>query len=174
MPIDCINPNAGSMAVTTDVELAALFIASGMTLALAESCTGGMIAARVTDIAGCSAWFRGGVVAYSNDVKMALLDVPPALLSMHGAVSEQVGRAMADGARKAIGSDLALAVTGIAGPDGGTAEKPVGTVYLALADQDGCEVVRCHFGGDRVAVRQQTVEKGLLMLKKRLVMPETA
>ena len=160
--------------MVVDQELAALFIASGMTLALAESCTGGMIAARVTDIAGCSAWFRGGVVAYSNDVKMALLDVPPALLAMHGAVSEQVGRAMAEGARKAINSDLALAVTGIAGPDGGTADKPVGTVYIALADQNGCEVVRCQFDGDRAAVREQTVEKGLLMLKKRLMLSESA
>lgn len=160
--------------MVADQELAALFQASGMTLALAESCTGGMIAARVTDIAGCSAWFRGGVVAYSNEVKMALLDVPAPLLAMYGAVSEQVGRAMAEGARKAIGSDLSLAVTGIAGPDGGTTEKPVGTVYLALADQDGCEVVRCQFDGNRAAIRQQTVEKGLLMLEKRLMLSETA
>lgn len=160
--------------MVADQELAALFQTSGMTLALAESCTGGMIAARVTDIAGCSAWFRGGVVAYSNEVKMALLDVPAPLLASFGAVSEQIGRAMAEGARKAIGSDLALAVTGIAGPDGGTCEKPVGTVYLALADQDGCEVVRCQFDGDRAAIRQQTVEKGLLMLKKRLMLSEMA
>lgn len=157
-----------------DQELAALFRASGMTLALAESCTGGMIAARVTDIAGCSAWFRGGVVAYSNDVKMAVLGVPAPLLARCGAVSEQVGQAMAEEARKVLGSDLALAVTGIAGPEGGTTEKPVGTVYLALADQDGCEVVRCQFDGDRAAIRQQTVEMGLLMLKKRLMLSETA
>lgn len=160
--------------MVADQELAALFLASGMTLALAESCTGGMIAARVTDIAGCSAWFKGGVVAYSNEVKMALLDVPAPLLARFGAVSEQVGRAMAEGARKVVGSDLSLAVTGIAGPDGGTIEKPVGTVYLALADQDGCEVVRCQFDGSRAAIRQQTVEKGLLMLKKRLMLSETA
>lgn len=160
--------------MVADHELATLFLASGMTLALAESCTGGMIAARVTDIAGCSAWFRGGVVAYSNEVKMALLDVPSPLLATYGAVSEQVGRAMAEGARKAIGSDLALAVTGIAGPDGGTTEKPVGTVYIALADQDGCDVVRCHFDGNRTAIRQQTVEKGLLMLEKRLMLSEMA
>lgn len=160
--------------MVADQELAGLFLASGRSLALAESCTGGMIAARVTDIAGCSAWFRGGVVAYSNDVKMAVLGVPAPLLARCGAVSEQVGQAMAEEARKVLGSDLALAVTGIAGPEGGTTEKPVGTVYLALADQDGCEVVRCQFDGDRAAIRQQTVEIGLLMLKKRLMLSETA
>ena len=160
--------------MVADQELASLFRTSGLTLALAESCTGGMIAARVTDIAGCSAWFKGGVVAYSNELKTALLDVPAPMLAMYGAVSEQVGRAMAEGARKTSNSDLALAVTGIAGPDGGMPEKPVGTVYIALADQDGCEVVRCHFSGDRAAVRQQTVEKGLLMLKKRLMLSEMA
>ncbi len=160
--------------MVADQELAGLFLASGRSLALAESCTGGMIAARVTDIAGCSAWFRGGVVAYSNDVKMAVLGVPAPLLARCGAVSEQVGQAMAEEARKVLGSDLALAVTGIAGPEGGTTEKPVGTVYLALADQDGCEVVRCQFDGDRAAIRQQTVEMGLLMLKKRLMLSETA
>ena len=160
--------------MVADQELAALFRASGMTLALAESCTGGMVAARVTDSAGCSAWFKGAVVAYSNEVKMAFLDVPAPMLAMYGAVSEPVARAMAEGARRAVGSDLALAVTGIAGPDGGTSEKPVGTVYIALADQDGCEVVRCQFDGNRAAVRQQTVETGVLMLKKRLTMPETA
>lgn len=160
--------------MVADQELAALFLDSGMTLALAESCTGGMIAARVTDVPGCSAWFKGGVVAYSNEVKQQLLQVSSTLLEQYGAVSEAVARAMAEGARKAIGSDLSLAVTGIAGPDGGTSEKPVGTVYIALAAQDGCEVIRCHFDGDRAAIRQQTVEKGLLMLKKRLMLSEMA
>ncbi|SJZ61534.1 nicotinamide-nucleotide amidase [Trichlorobacter thiogenes] len=174
MPDHCINSNAGRMAMTADQELAGLFLASGMTLAMAESCTGGMIAARVTDSAGCSAWFRGGVVAYSNEVKQQLLQVSGTLLEQYGAVSEAVARAMAEGARRVIGSDLALAVTGIAGPEGGTSEKPVGTVYIALADQDGCEVVRCQFNGNRAAVRQQTVEMGLLMLKKRLMVSETA
>jgi PncC family amidohydrolase len=155
-------------------EVAELFCHSGLTLAVAESCTGGMIAARVTDIPGCSVWFRGGVVAYHNDLKERLLGVPLEQLLQHGAVSEPVARAMAVGVRDCCGSDLALAVTGIAGPDGGSSEKPVGTVYIALADQDGCEVVRCQFGGNRAAVRQQTVEMGLLMLKKRLKVSETA
>lgn len=157
-----------------DQELAALFRASGMTLALAESCTGGMIAARVTEIAGCSAWFKGGVVAYSNEVKMKLLDVPAPMLAMYGAVSEPVARAMAEGVRRVIGSDLSLAVTGIAGPDGGTSEKPVGTVYIAVADHIGCVTGRYQFEGDRGAVRKQTVEQAYFLLQKRLVLPEIA
>ncbi|WP_408059127.1 CinA family protein [Trichlorobacter lovleyi] len=160
--------------MSADQELATRFLASGMTLALAESCTGGMIAERVTTISGCSAWFRGGVVAYHNDIKQQLLQVPGGLLEQHGAVSEAVARAMAEGARRVIGSDLALAVTGIAGPDGGTREKPVGTVYIALADHDGCVTDRYQFQGGRESVRRQTTEQALFLLKKRLVVPETA
>jgi PncC family amidohydrolase len=157
-----------------DRELGTLFRESGMTLSLAESCTGGMIAARITAVAGCSTWFRGGVVAYHNEVKQQLLGVPLSLLEQHGAVSEQVALAMAEGARRGIGSDLALAVTGVAGPDGGTPEKPVGTVYIALADDRGCAVVRCQFDGDRASVRCQTVEHALFLLKMRLDEPEMA
>lgn len=155
-------------------ELAGLFADSGLTLALAESCTAGQLAARIADQPGCSAWFRGGVVAYHNDLKQQLLGVPLELLLQYGAVSEPVAGAMAVGVRQACGADLGLAVTGIAGPDGGTPDKPVGTVYLALADQDGCETIRCQFSGDRAAVRQQTVEKGLMLLKMRLMVSETA
>jgi len=155
-----------------DQELAALFLASGMTLALAESCTGGMVAARITALTGCSVWFCGGVVAYHNDVKQHLLGVPLSLLEQHGAVSEQVALARAEGARRQLGSDLALAVTGIAGPDGGTPEKPVGTVYLALASGDGSRVIRCQFDGDRAAVRGQSVEQAFFLLKIRLKEPE--
>lgn len=145
-----------------------LFTRHGLTLALAESCTGGMIAARVTDIPGCSAWFRGGVVAYNNQVKTDLLQVPETLLEQHGAVSEPVARTMAEGVRRAIGSDLALSVTGIAGPDGGTTEKPVGTVFMAVVDQRDCQVERFLFSGDRSQVRQQAVDQAIIMLKKRL------
>lgn len=155
-------------------ELAGLFAQSGLTLSVAESCTAGLLAARIADQPGCSAWFRGGVVAYHNDLKEKILSVPQRVLGQHGAVSEPTARAMADGVRLLCGSDLGLAVTGIAGPDGGTAEKPVGTVYLALADQAGCELVRCRFDGDRATIRNQAVEKGLLMLKRRLMLSETA
>lgn len=154
--------------------LAELFAGYGLTLAVAESCTAGLLAGRIADQPGCSSWFRGGVVAYHNDLKQQLLGVAPELMLQHGAVSEAVARAMATGVRRVCGADLGLAVTGVAGPDGGTPEKPVGTVYLALADQDGCQVVRCQFDGDRAAVRQQSVEKGLMMLKMRLMVSETA
>lgn len=157
-----------------DHELADLAAAHGLTLALAESCTGGMIAAQITAIPGCSSWFRGGVVAYHNQVKQQVLGVAPELLEQYGAVSEQVAVAMAEGARCLLGSDLALAVTGIAGPEGGTPQKPVGTVYLALADPDGCKVARYQFEGDRASVRQQTAAEALFWLKKRLMLSETA
>jgi PncC family amidohydrolase len=157
-----------------DQELAELFGEKGMTLALAESCTGGMVAARITALPGCSVWFKGGVVAYHNDLKQQLLKVPLALLEQFGAVSEQVACAMAEGARSVAGADLALAVTGIAGPDGGSPEKPVGSVYLALADHDGCVAKRYRFKGDRAAVRQATVEQAFSLLKKRLEKPEIA
>ncbi len=111
---------------------------SGRSLATAESCTGGLIAKRITDVPGSSAYFRGGVVAYSNEAKASLLGVPTALLEAHGAVSEPVVRAMAAGARERFGSDFAVATSGISGPDGGTPEKPVGLVWIAIArDVDG-------------------------------------
>ncbi len=111
---------------------------SGRSLATAESCTGGLIAERITDVPGSSAYFRGGVVAYSNQAKASLLGVPTALLETHGAVSEPVVRAMAAGARERFGSDFAVATSGISGPDGGTPEKPVGLVWIAIArDVDG-------------------------------------
>ena len=157
-----------------DQELATRFLASGMTLALAESCTGGMIAEQITRISGCSGWFRGGIVAYHNDIKQQLLQVPGELLELYGAVSEPVARAMAEGARRIIGSDLALAVTGIAGPDGGSPEKPVGTVYIALADHEGCVTDRCQFSGERESVREQTTEQAIFLIKKRLISTETA
>lgn len=157
-----------------DQELATRFLASGMTLALAESCTGGMIAEQITRIPGCSVWFRGGVVAYHNDIKQQLLQVPGELLDLYGAVSEQVARAMAEGARRVIGSDLALAVTGIAGPDGGCPDKPVGTVYIALSDQDECVTGRYQFQGGRESVRQQTTEEAIFLIKKRLISAERA
>jgi len=155
-----------------DQELAALFIDSGMTLVLAESCTGGMIAARITALAGCSAWFRGGIVAYHNDLKHRLLGISLDMLEQHGAVSEQVACAMAAGARTTGGSDLALSVTGIAGPGGGTPDKPVGTVYIALADGYGCMTNHYRFDGNREAIRRQTVEQAFFLLKKRLMVSE--
>ncbi len=142
--------------------------ASAATLATAESCTGGGIAEAVTRIAGSSGWFERGWVTYSNKAKAVELGVAPELLRAEGAVSEAVVRAMADGARARAGVTWAVAVSGVAGPDGGSADKPVGTVWLAWAGRDGVITEHCLFPGDRAAVRQQTVEKALSGLLEQM------
>jgi nicotinamide-nucleotide amidase len=161
------------MTAPTDVDLQRLARAVGDrlmtragTLVTAESCTGGWIAKACTDVAGSSRWFQGGVVAYSNLLKVAFLDVPEGLLERHGAVSEQVVRAMAAGALTRTGSTVAVAVSGVAGPDGGTADKPAGTVWLAWAwrEQDGSlrtETRRELYPGGRDEVRRWTVRCAL-------------
>lgn len=136
----------------------------GITLATAESCTGGLIAARCTEMPGSSAWFVGGVVAYANAVKRDVLGVDPALLAAHGAVSEPVVRAMAAGVLRLTGAHLAVAVSGVAGPDGGTPEKPVGTVWMAVARGEAVQARRFLFSGDRAAVRAATVDAAVTAL----------
>jgi nicotinamide-nucleotide amidase len=138
---------------TINSVVARLFTEKGVSLSLAESCTGGLVAKRITDMAGSSAYFLQGTVTYSNAAKTRLLDVSPQLLAENGAVSSAVAMAMAKGMRRLSGSDIALAVTGIAGPDGGSAEKPVGTVYLALAGRTDCKAKRYNFFGDRERIR---------------------
>jgi nicotinamide-nucleotide amidase len=155
---------------TMDEAVAALFRKSGITLALAESCTGGMIAQRITAIPGSSAYFMEGLVTYSNAAKERLLGVPAQLLDEHGAVSAECAAAMAGGVRTASGSDLGLAVTGIAGPDGGTAEKPVGTVFISLADSNGCRTERFRFYGSRDQIRVLTAWTALEWLRRYLFM----
>jgi nicotinamide-nucleotide amidase len=137
----------------------------GLTLATAESCTGGLVAARLTDVAGSSDVFLGSVVAYSNDVKARRLGVPPEVLERYGAVSEETAAAMAQGARKELGADVALAVTGVAGPDGGTAEKPVGLVYLHAEAPSGGSQRRVVLPGDREAVRARATTLALHVLR---------
>lgn len=144
---------------------------SGRTLATAESCTGGLIGQMVTDVPGASGYYLGGVVSYANTVKESLLDVPAQLLAAHGAVSDQVAAAMVAGCRKRFGADYAVAVTGIAGPDGGTPEKPVGLVYTALASPNGVSVERQIFPGDRPSVRNRAAVAALNMLRLALVQP---
>lgn len=145
-------------------ELVHLLTDRNWKLGLAESCTGGMIAAGITDVAGSSAIFEGGIVSYSNAVKQQLLGVSDAILSEHGAVSAPCAAAMAMGAKRALNVDIAGSVTGIAGPGGGTEEKPVGTVFMAIAMPDGkIEVTEHHFRGDRQTVRIRT--KATLLLK---------
>jgi nicotinamide-nucleotide amidase len=143
-------------------ECADALSARGWMLATAESCTGGMIAAACTDLAGSSAWFERGFVSYSNEAKTELLGVPAALIATHGAVSREVAEAMATGALARSRATVAVAVTGIAGPGGATPGKPVGTVWLAWAVRglaSGAE--RLNLSGDRAAVRSQTVEAAL-------------
>lgn len=141
----------------------------GATLAAAESCTGGWLAQTVTAIAGSSAWFDRGFVTYSNEAKTDMLGVPETTLARHGAVSEATARAMAQGALAHSRADWSVAITGIAGPSGGSPEKPVGTVCFAWASRDGgCAAETCRFAGDRAAVREQSVRHALYGLIGRL------
>jgi len=133
-------------------------------LATAESCTGGLIAAACTDLAGSSLWFERGFVSYSNAAKTELLGVPTELIEQHGAVSEPVARAMATGALTHSHAQVALAVTGVAGPGGGSADKPVGTVWFGWATPAGLWSECQHFAGDRAAVRAATVHHALTRL----------
>ena len=153
-------PDDAALAMLARAAGAALQRAGG-TLATAESCTGGWIAKALTDVPGSSGWFAAGIVSYSNAAKTELLGVPAALLAAHGAVSEPVVRAMAEGARLRTGADFAVAVSGVAGPDGGTAEKPVGTVWFAWASPEGLRTQRVCFAGDREAVRRASVRHAL-------------
>ncbi len=158
--------------LSMDDTVAELFRDKCLTLSLAESCSGGLIAKRITDIPGSSGYFSEGVVTYSNEAKTRLLGVPADLLNSCGAVSSECASAMAKGARAASGSDLGLAVTGIAGPDGGSEEKPVGTVFISLAAADGCWTKRFQFNGNRDEVRAMTAWTALDWLRRYLLKRE--
>ena len=145
-------------------ELADLLLKKRLLLATAESCTGGLIAAACTDLAGSSAWFERGFVTYSNAAKIELLEVDADLIAQHGAVSEEVARAMAQGALNRSCAHVAVSVTGVAGPTGGTAAKPVGTVWFGFATSTGVVTETRLFPGDRTAVRQATVQHALQRL----------
>ena len=149
-------------------QLASALTARGWTMATAESCTGGLIAGACTDRAGSSDWFERGFVTYSNAAKTELLGVPAELIAAHGAVSEPVARAMAAGAQAHAPVQLAVAVTGVAGPSGGSADKPVGTVWFGWATPQGVFTERQRFDGDRAAVRRATVAHALAGLLQRL------
>jgi nicotinamide-nucleotide amidase len=142
------------------------FVSHHATLAVAESCTGGMLAKRLTDISGSSDYFLGGVVSYSNRVKMSALGVPSETLRKHGAVSKETALAMARGVRERLGSTWGISITGIAGPTGGTPAKPVGLVYLGLAGPRSARVYPCQFRGDRDAIRTRTVIQALDLLRQ--------
>lgn len=138
------------------------------TVAVAESCTGGLLGAELTRQAGSSAYFKGGILAYCNELKASLLNVPQEVLQEHGAVSAECAAAMAEGARRQAESDWALSVTGIAGPGGATLDKPVGLVYLGLAGPQTTQTKRCLFQGDRDQIRQQSVQAALQLLREAL------
>jgi nicotinamide-nucleotide amidase len=140
-----------------------------MTLAVAESCTGGLLAERITSLSGSSRYFLGGAVVYSNELKTQFANVPKALIDQHGAVSREVAAAMAEGIRKRCLTSYGVGITGVAGPSGGTEQKPVGLVYVALAGEEGTQVVERNFSGDRKRVRQFASQQALEMIRRALL-----
>lgn len=148
--------------------LAALCLERGLSISTAESCTGGLIAKTLTDLPGSSDWFRGGIAAYSNEAKMVFLGVREEELVAHGAVSAQVARSMAVGLRTRLKADLAVSVTGISGPGGGTRAKPVGLAYVAVADDLGADVRRFVWTGDRTGNRESGARAALELLIERI------
>lgn len=168
------DPLLNSEQPTQDLcaQLASLLLERGLKLVTAESCTGGLIAAACTDLAGSSAWFERGFVTYSNDAKIELLGVEPRLLRRAGAVCEGVAHAMVQGALAHAKAEVAVAVTGVAGPTGGSPAKPVGTVWFGFAVPGQVLTEKCHFAGNRAAVRAATVRHALTRLVELLLKPE--
>ena len=157
-----------NLAQSLEEKVGALLSQRGWTLAVAESCTGGLVGHRITNVSGSSAYFEGGVISYSNEAKEHVLGVPLETLVDHGAVSKETALAMARGVRRVLGTDLAVSVTGIAGPGGGTTEKPVGLVYIALA-AEGAELCDKHvWQGDRAANKEQSAEAALKLILRYL------
>ena len=152
---------------TVDDQVAALL--QGSTVAVAESCTGGLMAARLTERAGSSAYVLGGAVVYSNEAKVSLAHVPPQLIERRGAVSPEVAAALADGARTRFGAEHGIGITGIAGPGGGTPQKPVGTVCISVAGPGGREDRTVHLPGGRAYIRDRTTTVAMHMLRKVLL-----
>jgi nicotinamide-nucleotide amidase len=163
------------MPAPTDEELLGLALRlaticreCGVRLGTAESCTGGLVGHLITEVPGSSDYFAGALVTYADEVKVGLADVPEAVLAAHGAVSAQVAKAMADGARRRLDVDVAVAVTGVAGPDGGSAAKPVGLTYVALADTDGDDVRRFVWDSDRTGNKRLSAAAALELVIDRL------
>ena len=136
----------------------------GWSIACAESCTGGLLTSRLTDVAGSSVYVKGAVVAYSNEIKVRLAGVSEGTLRAYGAVSEQTAAELSEGIRKTIGTDVGIGITGIAGPGGGTAEKPVGLVYISVSGKDGTVVQEHHFKGTRAEIKRQSAENALSLV----------
>jgi PncC family amidohydrolase len=171
--VDEVHTEVDEADLTTEARIKALLTAPDggqppLTVAAAESLTGGNVSARITAISGSSAYFLGGIVAYSNEAKSSLLGVSEATLATRGAVSAECAREMAEGARRAFEADVAVATTGVAGPGGATERKPVGLVYIALAGPDGVATEEFHFPGGRATVTDASTEAALLMLLRGL------
>ncbi|MDY6990049.1 MAG: CinA family protein [Thermodesulfobacteriota bacterium] len=149
-------------------KVASLLVSQKMTIAVAESCTGGLICHRLTNVSGSSDYLEMGVVTYSNQSKVKLLAVPEEIIREHGAVSEACVRAMAMGVKRLAGTDLGLAVSGIAGPTGGTVDKPVGTVHLAMAWDDHVQCWKNVFQGSRGEIKEQASQEGLMRIRDHL------
>lgn len=156
------------MTEQPEERLGQLLRTRGLTLAVAESCSGGLICHRLTNVPGASDYFLGGVVTYSNQAKAELLHVPEVTLAAHGAVSAETATAMATGVRELFHSEVSVAVTGIAGPTGGTPQKPVGTVFIAVAGPQGVAARRFAFQGTREEIKAQTAEAALTWLVEEL------
>lgn len=165
---------AGPILVALAERLQGICLGRGLTVAAAESCTGGLLADAITSVPGSSGYFLGSVVSYANSAKAGLLGVPEELLAAHGAVSAQVARAMVVGARERFAADLAVSVTGVAGPDGGTPSKPVGLTYVGLADAAGIDVRRMTWSGDRAFNREASAQAALAWLIERAERPASA
>lgn len=149
-------------------EIANLLTMHQKTLAVAESCTGGLLSNLITEMPGCSIYYQGGVIAYSNIAKIEVVGVPQECLRNHGSVSERTALAMADGVREALSADIGIAITGIAGPGGGTDEKPVGLVHMAITDLDNQEVKQFNFKGSRSEIKRLAVEEAINLCLKFL------
>jgi PncC family amidohydrolase len=140
----------------------------GLTVSVAESVTGGLIGSRLTDVAGSSEYFMGGVVAYSNDAKVKLLDVKREILAQYGAVSEKTAQEMAEGVRRSFGTDIGLSISGIAGPGGATKDKPVGLMWMAISAGESCRARSIRLPGDRLQNKAEAAEEALEMLETYL------
>ena len=152
----------------TNEQIISKLIEKNITLSTAESCTGGSLGKKITSVAGVSSIYGYGFITYANEAKTKILGVPEDILKEHGAVSYQTALKMAEGARKVSGSDIAVSVTGIAGPGGGTKEKPVGLVYIAISDKDGSEYRKLNLSGNRDEVREKTCREVFALIKERL------
>ena len=147
------------------MKIGELLTEKNLTVACAESCTGGLLTSRLTDVAGSSAYVKGAVVSYTDEIKMNVLHVQADTLENFGAVSEQTAREMAANVRQILNANIGVSVTGIAGPGGGTPEKPVGTVYIGISGSDGVKVQKFNFGGTRTEIKEKAVDAALNLIK---------